>query len=332
MAFRSRVVRVKSLIIGLLWAVAVTQSFGETNPSEFKTARASGNVSNANDPADKEYQELLEKDDAAQEEADRWIKDNQAFQSKGAGIENALLTLKIQQRFEPVAKAYENFLQRHPDHVRGRLAYGSFLNDIGKEAEAVAQWNRAKEMDPKNPAAWNNLANYFGHRGPVTNAFSYYEKAIDLNPKESVYYQNFATTVFLFRKDAMEYYKIDEQKVFDKALGFYRMALKLDPQNFVLANELAQSYYGIRPARTIAAIDAWRQALKLAKDDLQREGVYIHLARNEMTVNQFGEARQHIDAVTNQNYMEIKQRLLKNLETREARASTNGVPATTQPP
>jgi tetratricopeptide (TPR) repeat protein len=289
-------------------------------------------VSDSGNAVESEYQELLEKDDAAQEEADRWIKDNQAFQAKGAGIENALLTLKIEQRFEPVQKAYEDFLQRHPNHVRGRLAFGSFLNDIGKETEAVAQWDKAREVDPKNPAVWNNLANYYGHRGPVTNAFFYYEKAIELNPKEPVYYQNFATTVFLFRKDAMEFYKIDEQQVFDKALGLYHKAVKLDPQNFVLANDLAQTYYGIRPARPQEALEAWKQALKLAKDELQREGVYVHLARHEMTINQFNEARQHIDAVTNQNYLEIKQRLLKNLETRLAKAATNTPPVAPKAP
>jgi tetratricopeptide (TPR) repeat protein len=329
---RFKVGDVKSLIIGLLCALVATHSFGETNQIVVKTTKAPDNVADSKDAAEKEYQELLEKDDAAQEEADRWIKDNQAFQAKGAGIENALLTLKIEQRFEPIRTAYENFLQRYPNHVRGRLAYGSFLNDTGKETEAAAQWDKARELDPKNPAAWNNLANYYGHHGPVTNAFSYYEKAIELNAKESVYYQNFATTVFLFRKDAMEFYKVDEQKVFDKALELYRKALQLDPQNFVLANDLAQSYYGIRPARPKEAVEAWRQALSLAKDDLQREGVYIHLARHELTMNQFAEARKHIDAVTNQNYTEIKQRLLKNLETRMARAATNATPATSKAP
>jgi tetratricopeptide (TPR) repeat protein len=323
---------VKSLIIGLLCAVVVTQSFGETNQIGVKATKGSESVADSNDGVEKEYRQLLERDDAAQEEADRWIKDNQAFQAKGAGIENTLLTLKIEQRFEPVQKAYEDFLQRHPNHARCRLAYGSFLNDIGRETEAVAQWDKAREIDPKNPATWNNLANYYGHRGPVTNAFSFYEKAIELNPNEPLYYQNYATTVFLFRKDAMEFYKIDEQQVFDKALNLYRKALQMDPENFVLANDLAQSYYGIRPARPQDAIEAWRQALKLAKDDLQREGVYIHLARNEISMNQFAEARQHIDSVTNQNYTEIKQRLLKNLETRMGKAATNAAPAALKTP
>ena len=45
-----------------------------------------------------------------------------------------------------------------------------------------------------------------------------------LEPDEPVYYQNFATTVYLYRKDAREFYHIGEQQVFDKALDLYRQA------------------------------------------------------------------------------------------------------------
>ncbi len=100
---------------------------------------------------------------------------------------------------------------------------------------------------PKNPAAWNQLANYYGEYGGLTNAFAYYTEAIRLDPTEPVYYQNFATTVYLFRKDAREFYHINEQQVFDKALGLYRQAMKLDPSNLVLATDYAESYYGIKP-------------------------------------------------------------------------------------
>ena len=49
---------------------------------------------------------------------------------------------------------------------------------------------RPWRLDPKNPAAWNNLASVYGHHGPMAKAFEYYTKAIELNPGESVYYHN----------------------------------------------------------------------------------------------------------------------------------------------
>ncbi|MBI3191650.1 MAG: tetratricopeptide repeat protein, partial [Pedosphaera parvula] len=81
------------------------------------------------------------------------------------------------------------------------------------------------------PAAWNNLANHYGHNGPATNAFVCYAKAIELAPRESVYYENFATTVYLFRRDATNFFGISEEAVFDKAMALYRKALHTDPND-----------------------------------------------------------------------------------------------------
>jgi len=161
--------------------------------------------------------------------------------------------------------------------------------------------------------AWNNLANYFGEHGPLTNAFIDYARAIELNPAEPVYYQNFATTVYLYRKDAREFFGINEQQVFDKAIALYRKAIQLDPDNFPLATDYAQSYYGIKPMRTNDALVAWTNALQIAGDEAEREGIYIHLARVKISIGRFDEARAQLDAVTNAGYTDLKNRLERSL-------------------
>jgi tetratricopeptide (TPR) repeat protein len=298
-----------------------------------------------NDPVEREYQKLLGQDDAAQAEVDRWIREEAPFQAAGAALPQATLRARVRQRLEPVEKAYEEFLKRHPNHVRARLAYGSFLNDTGNEQGAVQQWDKARELDPKNPAAWNNLANHYGHAGPVKTAFECYAKAIELNPKEPVYYQNLATTVYLFRKDAQEYYQLNELQVFERALDLYRQALKLDPQNFLLASEYAQSYYGLLLAPTPSAagkekgstklndqaIAAWEQALTLARDDSQRQGVYLHLARLKLNGGDLEAARRHLEAVSQEGYAQVKQRLQSKLEELQARKAAGPPPADPQP-
>ncbi|MHB8520116.1 MAG: tetratricopeptide repeat protein [Limisphaerales bacterium] len=286
-------------------------------------------VTDPNDPVEQEYQKLLADDDNAQTEVAHWVRDNAALGEKGVGAPRATLALRIEQRLAPVRKEYEYFFQRHPNHVRARLAFGSFLDDIQDEEGAVVQWEKARELDPKNPAAWNNLANYYGHRGPVTNAFAYYQKAIAINSNEPLYYQNFATTVFLFRRDAEEFYHINEQQVFDRALELYRQALKLNPTSFVLASDLAETYYGIKPARLKEAMDAWNYALKVAGNPEEREGVYLHLARYEMNSGRFGEARQHLNSVTNAMYAELRKRLVRNLEAKEKKEHGTNAPAAT---
>jgi tetratricopeptide (TPR) repeat protein len=332
---------VNDLLVGLLSAlVATNQPAALSNLVHNKTGLAI-TVPDKNDPVEREFQKLLADDDAAQAEADRWISESQQSPGKGEGIASVTLHARIKQRFEPVKNGYEDFLKRYPQHARARLAYGSFLNDIGEEGEALAHWEKARDLDPGNPAVWNNLANWHGHNGGgVTNSFKYYAKAIELDPSEPIYYQNFATTVYLFRHDATNFYKITLQEVFDKAMALYRKALELDPENFLLAADYAQSYYGFKPPKSgneetdrkgeqrfaNEALAAWETAMKLARDDLERQGVLIHFARIQINAGRFDEARRNLNSVTNETLATPKKLLTKKLLALENKATGTNAP------
>lgn len=286
-------------------------------------------VPDPNDPVEKEFTKIMQDDDMALDDVDRWIKENNAFAAKGAGVPASQLNSRIHGRLDQVRKEYEDFLRRHPDHARAHIAFGSFLDNIHEEDASVAELDKAREIDPKNPAAWNQLANYYGHRGPVKKAFEYYARAIELDPTEPVYYRNMATTVFLFRKDAMEYYHINESQVFDKALGLYESAVKLQPNDFELAHDLAQTYYGIKPLRVEPALKAWTNAFNVATDDIERQGIYIHYARIHILSGHFAEAQQNLNMVTNDFYNDLKKRVTKSLAWHKEEARTNAAAVAT---
>lgn len=305
----------KLLISALSVLLAAHLSAAETNlVQKAKEVAAPVTVINTNDPVEVEFQKVMDADDAAQAEVDEWIQNNQKFAAQGAGESEAELNKRILARFDLVRKSYDSFLAVHTNHARAHLAYAGFLQDIHDEDAAVPHMEKSLALDPKNPAVWNNLANYYGHFGEVKKAFDYYAKAIALNPGESVYYHNYGTTVYLFRKDAVEHFKISEQQVFDKALALYAQALKLDPQDFPLASDVAQTYYGIRPLRTNDALVAWTNAFNLAHDEIERQGVQVHFARIKWMAGRTNEARAHLNSITNAMYAEIKARLTRNLE------------------
>jgi tetratricopeptide (TPR) repeat protein len=313
---------VRRLFITLLGAlVAASRLIAATNP-------APAAASQATDPVQKEFKRLMEADDNAQAEVDQWILDNNAAAARGAAASKADLQHRIRERFAPIRKGYEEFLRRHPDYAPGYVAYGSFLHDMHDSDGARVQWEKALALNPKDPAAYNNLANLYSHTGPMKKAFDYYAKAIELNPREPLYYQNLGDAVFVFRKDAMEHYGLTEQQVYNKALDLYRQALKLDPDNFPLASEVAQTYYGIKPLRLEDALQAWTNALALAHDDTERQGVCIHFARLKLQADRFAEVRAHLRAVTNEMYAVLKQRLVRNLEKAESEAKDTNAPLT----
>ena len=314
------------LFIGLVGAlVATNQPLAVSNVLE-QNVGVSVSIPDPNDPAEKELRQLMAEDDAALDEVDKWIRDNDAFAAQGAGESQAALNRRIRARLDEIRKKYQDLLQRYPDFARGHLAYASFLNNINEEEAGMLENEKARQLDPKNPAAWNNLANFYSEHGPLTNAFAYFAKAIDLDPRESVYYQNLALVVYLYRRDAMAFYHLDEPQVFDKALALYQKAIRLDPDNFPLATDYAECYYGIRPLRTNDALAAWTNALQTAHSDAEREGVYIHLARSEIAAGRFNAARAHLAAVTNAIYAGLKDRGERNLAERE-NAATNQVAA-----
>jgi tetratricopeptide (TPR) repeat protein len=301
-------------------------------------AAAGPNTRSTNSPApsisgstnltvEQEYQNVLAQDDAAQGEVDKWIRENNAFKANGAGVPDAVLNERIRERFDLVRKAYEEFIIRHPDHAKARIAYGSFLGDLQDELGSQKQWEKALQLDPTNPAVYNNLAGVYSEHGQPTNAFQFFAKAIELNPSEALYYHNFANSLYVLRKSAMGYYHLTEQQVYTKALLTYSNAVRLDPENFPYASDFAQTYYALDPFPANAALRAWNTTLNLAHDELEREGVYVHLARVKMLAGNLPDARQQLTVVTNASYAKLKGNLLRAIDQREHPA-----PLTNSPP
>lgn len=310
--------------ISVLLAAAAPQP--GTN-SDAQQAGPPVSAASTNNPEQAALDKVMGDDDATLDQVDSWIKENNAFAADGAGESKAQLNEKIQARLREQRQEYENFLKQYPTNAAAYLAFGSYLDNIGDEEGASVQYEKSRQLDPKNPAVWNNLANYYGENGPVTNAFAYYSRAIDLDPTEPVYYENWATTVYLFRKDAKEFYGIDEAQVFDKALALYQKAIQLDPTNFELQTDYAESYYGIKPLRTNDALVAWTNALKVAQNDFEREGVWVHLARVKMLAGNYAEASAQLNVITNSAYQQLRDRLVRDVAEREQEAATNAARA-----
>lgn len=319
------------LTIGLLSALLATnQPQAVSNLVQEQTGIS---VPVERSPEEQELRNVMVEDENALDEIGSWIATNQIPRTDTNAI--AGLRRRIGSRVDEVKSAYERFLHNHPQSGRGFLAYGSFLNDIGDEEGAKSQYENSRLVDPKNPAVWNQLANYYGEYGGLTNAFTYYAEAIRLDPTEPVYYQNFATTVYLYRKDAREFYGINEQQVFDKALDLYQQAMKLAPNDLVIATDYAESYYGIRPFRTNDSVAAWTHCLSICKDEQEREGVQVHLARWKISFGRYDEAQAYLDEVTNPAFADLKNRLLRSLAEHKAKlekADSSHEPTSTIPP
>ena len=267
---------------------------------------------------EQQYRHLLELDDAILQKISEWIRSSQ--RPNALETETIALAGKINRAVQPVKEAYETFLSTHPNHAPARLSFASFLSDIGEEQAVLPHLQKAVEINPRLPAAWNNLANYYGHNGNGKKAFACYEKAIALNPQEPLYYHNFGAVVFLFHNEAGEYYQLTNTELFDKVLSLYKKALELDPKNFDLAEDIAQTYYGIKisnqpskMARPQEALVAWQYAASLAPGDFEKQGIRIHLARVYLEMGNSEQAKGELNQVTLLVYQTLKEQVDKHI-------------------
>ena len=61
---------------------------------------------------------------------------------------------------------------------------------MGEYGKAIADYNRAIELDPNRAAAYYNRGCAYGEIGAYDKALADYNKAIELNPNDSLAYYN----------------------------------------------------------------------------------------------------------------------------------------------
>jgi tetratricopeptide (TPR) repeat protein len=88
--------------------------------------------------------------------------------------------------------------------------------ELRHTALARAYFQRAIQLQKKDPVAWNNLGAVEYMDGRFATAISNYSRAIKLNKTSAIYHSNLATALF-------------EEKRYKDARNQYKIALQLDP-------------------------------------------------------------------------------------------------------
>jgi Tfp pilus assembly protein PilF len=75
--------------------------------------------------------------------------------------------------------------------AREQVEFGIQVAQRGLWREAIYRWERATQIDPSYAAAYNNLAIAYEQEGQLDKARAAYEKAIELDPSNTLIKQNF---------------------------------------------------------------------------------------------------------------------------------------------
>jgi Tfp pilus assembly protein PilF len=75
--------------------------------------------------------------------------------------------------------------------AKEQVEFGIQVAQRGLWREAIYRWERATQLDPTYAAAFNNLAIAYEHEGELEKARGAYEKALSLEPENTLIKQNF---------------------------------------------------------------------------------------------------------------------------------------------
>jgi Tfp pilus assembly protein PilF len=75
--------------------------------------------------------------------------------------------------------------------AKEHVEFGIAVAQKGLWKEAIYQWERATQLDPNYAAAFNDLAIGYEHEGLLEKAGAAYERALKLEPSNSMVRQNF---------------------------------------------------------------------------------------------------------------------------------------------
>jgi len=161
----------------------------------------------------------------------------------------------VYRRQEDITKAIEHFEKAIAirDHPRTRSNYGAALRKQGKMEEALAQYDRALELDPESKNAHFGLGILYAELGKRGEALLEYQRAIAIDPTYSEVYLNLGAL----------YMQMDQPQ---EAIEQYQKAIASTPY-------YAQAHYNLGVA--YRKIDKPRQAMESYEKAIRYEPSFV---------------------------------------------------------
>ena len=140
------------------------------------------------------------------------------------------------------------------DNAIAHTDLGVAFEEQGRTADALREYERAVQINPRLPQAQNNLAHLLEKSGKLDEALEHYRTALQLRPQVPAFHENVGTLLI----------KLGQS---DEAMRYYGTAAQLAPgdpwPHLLIARAL------LRQGKPTEALPEFREALRRDPNDLQ---------------------------------------------------------------
>jgi eukaryotic-like serine/threonine-protein kinase len=192
------------------------------------------------------------------------------------------LLKEIESQYEKALDDYRKVKEQEPRSVEATLRIARVYDKLGMPSQAIKTYQEAIDLDPAYYGGYHGLGVFYFYRGNYKEAAEQFQKSIERAPGLSDEYANLGAVLEELGRDSeaetalLTSLKLREspdalnnigamrayQKRDEEAVSYYKRAVALDPSNYILSENLGDSYR--RLGRMSDAKAAYRQAMNLA--------------------------------------------------------------------
>jgi tetratricopeptide (TPR) repeat protein len=222
-------------------------------------------------------------------------------------IEAALATRDASaDEWRKVDRIYAGLTSEYPADARIRNAHAESLWSRNERDRALAQWEAAEKLDPKNPVVLDHLADGWLAEGNVRKSAAFAARAVSSEPENAAYHFALANISFLFRHDLTDAAHPDSEAVLRQALNHFAEASRLAPRDAEYARAYAETFYSVSKPDWQAALAAWKRFFDLAP---QKDFALVNLARVHLKLGQKQAALDCLYRIQGTEYEKLRRRI-----------------------
>lgn len=152
---------------------------------------------------------------------------------------------------EEVVKLAKLFLKEYPNTPDVLLKLGASYSSLSEFAKARSCFDKVGELQPHDPAPWNNIGTLLKMQNKVESAIGFYEKALNADHKHFDSLKNLS-------------FCLSELGKVEEAINYLKRALEIKPKQHELQNHLGS--LSLKVNRTDEAEKAYKKSLEAKPD------------------------------------------------------------------